>query len=93
MDIKELFQGLQDGKRYITKSSFMLEAELYASGKHRYFIPQAQLFLIDDIDGQKKIKWHNFGSSAHKNTIDGLEWLLKVIFNNKTAADFVELPN
>lgn len=90
MDVKTLYKGLQDGKRYILKSSFLLACELYANGTHRYFEPRAQLVKIDDADGSW-IAWRHYGSSANKNTLEDLEWLLRVIFK-KTAADFVELP-
>jgi hypothetical protein len=90
MDVKTLYKGLQDGKRYILKSRFLLACELYANGTHRYFAPGAQLVKIDDADGSW-IAWHHYGSSANKNTLEDLEWLLRVIFK-KNAADFVELP-
>lgn len=87
MTTKELYIGLNSGKRYITKNRFLLAARLYVDGDWRYFIPGAQLY----ITAGNYIGWNNAGSSANKNTLKDLQWILDNIFH-KTAADFVQLP-
>ena len=90
MELKDLYMGINRGKRYTLKSDFIREAEAYTSGEHRYFTPWARLYLVEDWAGDY-IGWSHYGSSAKENTMDGLEWILKNIFK-KTPADFIEIP-
>lgn len=90
MTIKELYIGLNEGRRYMLKSEFLAEAQHYAEGVHRFFAPWAQLYITEDAGGEY-IGWRHYGSSANKNTLENLEWILKNIFKCE-AADFVEVP-
>ena len=82
----DLYIGLNDGKRYCLKKDFMLEARLYTEGEHRYFAPHVALSADPEY-----IRWSHYGSSANKNTIDDLQWILEYIFKCE-ADEFVEYP-
>lgn len=84
--LHDLYIGLLDGKRYCLRSRFLTEAQLYASGEHRYFTPDVALRADHEY-----IYYSCYGSSAIKNTIDGLEWVLECIFKCE-ADEFVKYP-
>lgn len=84
--LHDLYIGLNNGKRYCLRSRFLSEAQLYASGEHRYFTPQIAMSADPEY-----IYYTHYGSSAIKNTIEGLEWLLEFIFKDEASA-FVEYP-
>lgn len=77
MTVKDIYDNLQDGKVY-GKTMKAVNPNLYET----IFITS----LSTSEDGQY-IRWNHFGSSANKNTVSELEWILKVIFE-MTAEEF-----
>lgn len=87
--IKAIYDGLNNGKKYILRKELELERELYDSGKHKYFVPEVNLYKHGDY-----ICWRHFGSSANDNTIGGLRFILEVIFkDDNDLVDYDEAKN
>jgi hypothetical protein len=70
----EIYFGLQHGKSYTPKSR----------NKDTWY---NMTIIYDEVAKEKVIAWHNHGSSANKNTIDDLFWLIHTIFDGE---DFYE---
>lgn len=64
--LKTIYNNLQNGKVY---------GRMFNKCKYPYF----NIVLYKTIDGF--IGWKNYGSSANKNTLKELEWIIKVIFH------------
>ena len=86
MNIKDLYKGLNEGRRYCLKSDFLHMACGYCDGTYRFFTPHVALAADSAY-----LYISHYGSSAKANTIDNLKWALKVIYKCK-ANDFIEYP-
>lgn len=86
MNIKELYKGLNEGRRYCLKSDFLHMARGYCDGTYKYFTPHVALAA-----DSAHIYWSCYGSSAEGNNLKNLTWLLKEIFKC-SANDFIEYP-
>lgn len=90
MNIKELLQNIENGKRYELKTYYNLDIELYNNDEHRYLVHIPNLYGVTSY-GNKYIEWNHYGTSTCKMTLKDLEWILKVIFKGATPNDFIEI--
>lgn len=84
MGINELYDELQNNVDFMLTKELKRHWEMVKDGESRYFVPTRNLSLSDD---KKYIHYQYFGSSAVKNRIESLKWLLTTIFEC-TAEDF-----
>lgn len=82
--VKQLYDGLNSGKQYILRRDLESKQRLFDSGELRYFVPTANLYMADGYIG-----WRHYGSSANKNTLNELQWVIDAIF--KGDDDFVDM--
>ena len=53
----------------------------YSYGKYRYNVMFPYFDIVLSLDATKTfIRWRHFGSSANRNTIEELQWILSEIF-------------
>lgn len=82
--VKQLYNGLNNGKRYVLRRDLESKQKLFDSGELRFFVPTANLYMANGYIG-----WRHYGSSANKNTLKELQWVIDVIF--KGDDDFVDM--
>lgn len=88
MTLEELYHRLNAGEGFILKEDLKSEVALFMSGKHKYCAPTCNLSVDDK---REYIFWNHAGSSAVKNTLESLEWVLIHIFDGAEPEDFVPL--
>lgn len=76
MKLKDIYMGLNRGESYILRKELEIKQSLFDKGQLRYFVPSANLYITD----YDNIGWCHYGSSAEKNTLKDLEWLIENIF-------------
>lgn len=84
--VKQIYDGLNAGKRYILRRDLANKQALFDGGKLRFFVPTANLYMTNGYIG-----WQHYGSSANKNTLKELQWVIDVIFNGDD--DFVDMAD
>lgn len=84
MTTYELYKGLNNGKRYILRKELDSKRNLFDNKQLRFFVPTANLYLTNGYIG-----WRHYGSSANKNTMGDLQWVINVIFDGDN--DFVDM--
>lgn len=72
--LKEIYYNLQLGKSYGKYDSYGFDAKLY--------------LFTSRVTGKNLIGWRNYGSSANKNTLKDLKWIINTIFDT-TAKEFI----
>lgn len=70
--LERIYKNINDGKAYASWFNFNV----------RYPFWNKKLYA-----NKSYIYWSSFGSSANKNTLDDLEWIIRTIFN-MTPAQF-----